>query len=151
MTTGAAAASGASFGGGLGILASLVALSIPAAGPVIAGGGLAAVLMGLGVGATAGGFIGALKHMGLSHEEAPLYEEALRRGALMLVVKVDEPLELEVIELMKENGGRDLKDEVDTWRLRLRLSAGPGRPIRHHLFPDSLDPRSRAARILIIS
>jgi uncharacterized membrane protein len=116
VSTGAAAASGASFGGGMGILATLVALAIPGVGPVIAGGAIAVVLGGLGVGAASGGLIGALKNMSISHEEAPLFEEAVRRGVLMLVVMVDEPEEQKVVTLMKENGARDLQDEADTWR-----------------------------------
>jgi hypothetical protein len=116
MGAGAAAASGASFGGGMGIVASLVALAIPGVGPIIAGGAIATVLTGLGIGAASGGLIGALKNMGVSHEEAPLYEEAVRRGALMLVAKVDESKELEVADLMYGNGARHLQDEADTWR-----------------------------------
>jgi hypothetical protein len=116
VSTGAAAASGASFGGGMGILATLVALAIPGVGPVIAGGAIAVVLGGLGVGAASGGLIAALRNMSIPHEEAPLYEEAVRRGVLMLVVMVDEPEEQQVVALMKENGARDLQDEADTWR-----------------------------------
>jgi Heat induced stress protein YflT len=115
-STGAAAASGASFGGGMGIVASLVALAIPGVGPIVAGGAIATVIAGLGIGAASGGLIGALSNMGVSHEEAPLYEEAVRRGALILVAKVDEPVEREVVDLMRENGARDLEDVADTWR-----------------------------------
>jgi hypothetical protein len=115
-TAGAAAASGASFGGGVGILASLVALAIPGVGPIVAGGAIATVLTGLGIGAASGGLISAFHNMAIPHEEAPLYEEAVRRGALMVVAEVDDPTERDVVELMAENGGRDLKDVVDTWR-----------------------------------
>jgi hypothetical protein len=115
-TVGAAAASGASFGGGVGIVASLVALAIPGVGPIIAGGAIATVLTGLGVGAASGGLIAAFNNMAVSHEEAPLYVEAVRRGALMLVVQVDDSREREVADLMRDSGARQLKDEVDTWR-----------------------------------
>lgn len=115
-SAGAAAASGASFGGGIGIVASLVALAIPGVGPIIAGGAIATVLTGLGIGAASGGLISAFHNMAIPHEEAPLYEEAVRRGALMVVAEVDDSLEREAVELMAENGGRDLEDVVDTWK-----------------------------------
>src|SRR5438309_79270 len=56
-TTAASAASSASFGGGVGIVASLIALAIPGVGPIIAGGAMATVLTGLGIGAAAGGLV----------------------------------------------------------------------------------------------
>lgn len=115
-STGAAAASGASFGGGVGIMASLVALAIPGVGPIIAGGAIAAVVTGFGVGAAGGGLISAFHSMAIPHEKAPLYEEAVRRGALMVVVEVTDPMEQEVVNLLAENGGRDLEDMVDTWK-----------------------------------
>jgi len=115
-STEAATASGASFGGGLGILASLAVLAIPGAGPVIAGGGMLAVLTGLGIGAVTGGFMGALRNMGISHEEAPLYEEAVRRGVLVLIAKVDDEVAAQAAGLMESAGGRDLHTEADTWR-----------------------------------
>ncbi|HTA46053.1 MAG TPA: hypothetical protein VK789_26595 [Bryobacteraceae bacterium] len=115
-TVGAAAASGASTGGGVGILASLVVLAIPGVGPIIAGGAIATVLTGLGIGAASGGLISALHDMAISHEEAPLYEEAVRRGELLVVAQVDDSMEVKTAGLMVANGGRDLRDVVDTWR-----------------------------------
>jgi len=115
-SAGAAAASGASFGGGVGIIASLVVLAIPGVGPIIAGGAIATVLTGLGIGAASGGLISAFHNMAIPHEEAPLYEEAVRRGALMVVAEVSDPMEREAVELMAGNGGRDLRDVVDTWK-----------------------------------
>jgi hypothetical protein len=115
-STTAAAASGASFGGGMGIVASLVALAIPGVGPFVAAGAMATVLTGLGIGAVSGGLISAFRHMGISHEEAPLYEEAVRRGAIMLIAKVDDTFEPQVADLMRRGGARDLREEADTWR-----------------------------------
>jgi hypothetical protein len=115
-STAAAAASGASFGGGMGIVATLVALSIPGVGPFIAAGAMATVLAGLGIGAVGGGLISAFHHMGISHEEAPLYEEAVRRGSIMLIAKVDDTAEPQVTDLMRRGGARDLRQEADTWR-----------------------------------
>jgi uncharacterized membrane protein len=114
-STAEAAVSNASFGGGVGIVAMLIALSIPGVGPIVALGPLLTVLAGLGIGAATGGLIGALHNMGISHEEAPLYEEAVRRGAVIVVAKVDEQFEDEAVDAMKQNGGRDIRDESDTW------------------------------------
>src|SRR5580658_5315371 len=58
-STGAAAASGASFGGGVGLVAGLVALMVPGVGPIVAGGALVTLLGGLGIGAAGGGLIAA--------------------------------------------------------------------------------------------
>lgn len=115
-SAGAAAASGASTGGGVGIVASLVALAIPGVGPIIAGGAMATVLTGLGIGAASGGLISALHDMAISHQEAPLYEEAVRRGELLVVAQVDDSMEVRTVDLMIANGGRDLRDVADTWR-----------------------------------
>ncbi len=114
-TTGAAVGSGASFGGGCGIVASLVALAIPGVGPILAGGAIVTVLAGLGIGAGGGALMGAFHNMAISHEQAPLYEEAVRRGELLLVVEVDEEMEREVVDLMTVNGARNLEDMADTW------------------------------------
>jgi hypothetical protein len=114
-STEAAAASSASFGGGMGILAMLIALSIPGVGPIVALGPMLTVLAAMGIGAAAGGLIGAFRNMGISHEEAPLYEEAVRRGAVMVVVIVDDRFEGDAAAVMSRHGARDVRDEADTW------------------------------------
>ena len=116
ITTGAAAASGASFGGGLGIVASLVALAIPGVGPIIYGGAMLTVVTGLAIGAAGGGLIGTFKNMGMSHEDAPLYQEAVRRGAVLAIAQVDDERALDAIEIMNSHGGSDIRSEADTWR-----------------------------------
>jgi len=116
ITNAAAAASGASFGGGMGIVATLVALSIPGVGPILALGPLLTIAAGLSVGAAAGGLIGVFRNMGIDHEDAPLYEEAVRRGAVIVAAQVGEPLDQEALRVMNRYGARDLRDEADTWR-----------------------------------
>jgi uncharacterized membrane protein len=114
-STAAAAVSNASFGGGMGIVAMLAALAIPGVGPIVALGPMLTVLAGMGIGAATGGLIGAFHNMGISHEEAPLYEEAVRRGAIMVAALVDDQLEAEAIAAMKRHGAREVRDEADTW------------------------------------
>jgi len=115
-TTTAAAASSASFGGGVGIVASLVALAIPGVGPLIAGSAIATVLTGLGIGAAGGGLLGTFKNIGMSHEDAPLYEEAVRRGLIVLLAQIPEEQANEVRQVMDNHHGRDVRDQADTWR-----------------------------------
>jgi hypothetical protein len=54
--------------------------------------------------------------MGISHDEAHLYEEAVRRGKVFVAVQVSEEMEPEAIRVMAEHGGRDINDEADAWR-----------------------------------
>ncbi len=111
----AVAASDASLGGGIGILAMLIAFAIPGVGPIVALGPMLTVLGAMGIGAAAGGLIGAFHNMGISHEEAPLYEEAVRRGAVMVAARIDERLEEEAVAALKRHGARDVRDDADTW------------------------------------
>lgn len=114
-STALVAASDASLGGGVGIVAMLVAFAIPGVGPIVALGPLLTVLGAMGIGAAAGGLIGALHNMGISHEEAPLYEEAVRRGAIMLAARIDDQLEEDAVAALKRHGAREVRDEADTW------------------------------------
>lgn len=109
--TASAAVDGARYGGGIGILASLAALAIPGVGPFIAGGALATVIAGLGVGAAAGGVLGALTTMGISHDDARLYERAVTEGGVFVSVHCNDPMEPEVMRLLAEHGARDLHEE----------------------------------------
>ena len=92
------------------------AFAIPGVGPIVALGPMLTVLGAMGVGAAAGGLIGALHNMGISHEEAPLYEEAVRRGAVMVAALVDDRLEEEAVAALKRHGAR--------WPVRSRNSVG---------------------------
>jgi len=111
-----AASVGASIGASAGFVAGLVMLAIPGVGPVIAGGVILTLLTGVGIGAAGGGLIGAFANMGISHDEAHLYEEAVRRGKVFVGVQVSEEMELEAIQVMARHGGRDINDEADAWR-----------------------------------
>lgn len=110
-SAGAAAASGASFGGGVGIVAGLIALAIPGVGTFVAGTAIATVLTGLGIGAASGALLGAFKNMGISHEEAPLYEEAVRRGAVVFMAHVNEDAEQEAMAILNRHGAQDLREQ----------------------------------------
>jgi len=115
-SAGAAAASGASFGGGVGIVTTLVALAIPGVGPIIAGGAMTTVLAGMGFGAVAGGLLGTFKNMGIPHEDAPLYEEAVRRGAVIAIAHVDDAQASDATSVMEWRGAHNIRREADTWQ-----------------------------------
>ena len=68
-------------------------LVIPGVGPIIAGGAILTVLTGLGIGAAGGGLMGAFLNLGVSHDEAHLYEEAVRRGKVLIAVQESEEME----------------------------------------------------------
>lgn len=96
QTEGNMAAEGATAGaiGGLGAGAlwglGIVAGVLPAVGPVIAGGALAAIAASAAGTATAGGLIGALIGLGIPEEEAEYYESEFNRGRTVVTVKSGE-------------------------------------------------------------
>jgi uncharacterized protein (TIGR02271 family) len=77
--------------GGLGAGAlwglAIVAGVLPAIGPVIAGGALAAIAASAAGTAAAGGLIGALIGLGIPEEEAEYYESEFDRGRTVVTVK----------------------------------------------------------------
>jgi hypothetical protein len=85
----AGASSGAILGGALGWLAGIGALAIPGIGPFVAAGPIVAMLSGIGVGGTVGGFTGALIGVGIPEFEAKRYEGRIRNGGILLSVHCD--------------------------------------------------------------
>lgn len=104
--TGAKAAGGAATGavaggvlGGItGLLVGIGALAIPGIGPVVAGGALASAfglgggtaVAGAGIGATAGGIVGALTKLGFDRDEAEYYDKGVREGRARVTVHEDD-------------------------------------------------------------
>lgn len=94
------AATGAVTGGVIGGLAGLFvgigAITIPGIGAILIGGPLAALLgltgiaattvSGAATGALAGGLVGALVGLGLSEDDARVYEEKIKSGGVLLAV-----------------------------------------------------------------
>jgi hypothetical protein len=85
----AGASSGAIIGGALGWLVGIGALAIPGVGPFVAAGPILAMLSGIGVGGTVGGFTGALIGVGIPEYEAKRYEGRIRSGGILLSVHCD--------------------------------------------------------------
>ena len=99
-STGAAVGVGAGTLWGLGILAGV----LPAIGPVIAGGTLAALIGSAATGAAAGGLGGALLGMGMSDDEVGYYDSELTNGRV--IVMVDAGSRVAIAEqVILDNGG----------------------------------------------
>jgi len=110
------AGAGAAIGGGLGLVAGLMALAIPGFGPVIAAGPLAAALTGAGVGAAAGGVIGGLRKSGVSQEDAEYYAEGIRRGGVLLTVRTSDTLADKAADILDSSGALDVDEKASEWR-----------------------------------
>lgn len=81
---GRGAMTGTLLGGLAGWLIGLSAFAIPGVGPIVGAGIIGTTLAGAGLGAAAGGFVGALGAHGIPDVEARDYEEALRQGHILL-------------------------------------------------------------------
>lgn len=116
--TGAAvgATTGAVVGGAAGLIASLAGLTIPVVGPILAAGPIVAMLSGAGVGAVAGGLIGALVNLGVPEEEARVYEEAVKRGGTLVTLKAEDARAQAAADIMNRHGAVDIKQRATQWR-----------------------------------
>ena len=105
----AGASSGAIIGGALGWLAGIGALAIPGMGPFVAAGPIVAMLSGIGVGGTVGGFTGALIGVGIPEYEAKRYEGRIRSGGILLSVHCDTSAWVKrAKEVLAHSGGIDI-------------------------------------------
>jgi hypothetical protein len=84
---GAGAAVGAMTGAAVGV--AVLAGLIPGIGPAIAGGTLGAVLSSAGAGAVAGGLMGVLAGLGISEDDARLFEREVNAGKTLVSVNPD--------------------------------------------------------------
>ena len=113
---GTGATLGTVVGGGAGLLAGLGALAIPGIGPLVAAGWLVATLAGAGVGATAGGVIGSVTGAGVSHEDAHVYAEGIRRGGTLVTVRAEESDASRIEELLGLHPHVDVSTRGQTYR-----------------------------------
>ncbi|HEV8378091.1 MAG TPA: hypothetical protein VGP99_04525, partial [Tepidisphaeraceae bacterium] len=123
------AAVGAATGAIVGGSAALVASMIPGVGPILAAGPLLAMLLGAGMGAVTGGLIGALVDVGVSEEDARLYEEGVRRGGTLLILHArDNASAQRAASIMNQNGAADIKKRGAEWKFaaQTRPSSTPG-------------------------
>ena len=95
----AGGATGAALGALAGFLIGVGAITIPGLGALLVAGPIATALGLTGAaaaattgavgGALAGGFVGALVKLGLPEEKAKVYEQRIKSGDILLVVKAD--------------------------------------------------------------
>lgn len=121
---GAGATVGTLLGGAGGLLAGLGTVAVPGFGPVVAAGWLVSTLVGAGAGAAVGSLAGALVGAGLSEEEARTYEEGIRQGGVLVVVRADEAEMGRVADILDDEGLTDGGERGETW-----LSDAPAPPI----------------------
>ena len=107
---------GAALGGAAGLLVGLGALTIPGIGPIIAAGPLAAAIGGAGIGAATGGMVGALTEAGLPDEDARVYEEGVRRGSTLVVVKAPDEITERAAEILNRHHPVDLSQRAAEWQ-----------------------------------
>lgn len=105
----AGATSAGAFGGALGLLAGLGALTIPGLGPFVAVGPILVAFAGAATGVALGGLAGALVGMGVPEHHATRYEDGVRSGGILMSVHADGAAEQERAKaIFTRNGGRDL-------------------------------------------
>ena len=107
------AALGAAAGAGVGALWALgiAAGALPAIGPVIAGGTLAAVVASAAGGAVTVGLLGALAGLGISENDARFYEEEVKSGRTLITVR-SPARPNEVAEILRTHGGYDVYNQA---------------------------------------
>jgi hypothetical protein len=110
--------SGATTGGIVGALAGLAVANgiLPGLGSLFVAGPLAAALgltgaaattaAGALTGAAAGGLIGALSGLGVSKDDAAMYEDRVKRGEILVVTRTGDT---EVVDVFERNHARDVR------------------------------------------
>lgn len=113
------AATGAAIGGLAGLLIGLGAIAIPGIGALLIGGPIAAALgltgataatvSGAATGALAGGLIGALTGIGVPEEDARVYEDRVKSGAILVAVPALSSEHREASAILREHGAEQVK------------------------------------------
>ena len=108
-----------------GMHASESAVIIPDVGPVTAAGPIVGDGIGMGPGARAGGFVGALTGAGVPTEHARYYAEGVRRGGTLVVVTASDEESERVMDVMNRHHPVDIEDRAAAWR----EGRGPAAPV----------------------
>lgn len=125
VTEGAAsgAVGGGVIGGIAGLLVGIGAIAVPGFGAILIAGPIAAALgltgaaattvSGAITGAVAGGLVGSLVGLGIPEEEAHVYEQEIREGAVLIAVPATNAEQDFVRELMGQTGAIKIR-VIDT-------------------------------------
>lgn len=96
-------------GGTLGWLAGIGTLAIPGIGPLLAAGPIVAAIAGAGVGSAIGGIAGALIGLGLPELEAKRYEEAIKKGRILVSVYCQDMRQAErARKILDDSGAKEV-------------------------------------------
>ncbi|HEY3315451.1 MAG TPA: hypothetical protein VGL40_09295 [Bacillota bacterium] len=96
---------GGVIGGVAGLLAGAGALAIPGIGPLLAAGPIAGALTG----AVTGGVAGGLVDYGIPEESSHKYEQQVKEGNILAMVKADEQKVNEAALIFRQNGATDVE------------------------------------------
>ena len=103
---------GAIVGGAAGIAGSLLALTIPGVGPILAAGPLIAGFVGASTGAIAGALIGGLVDMGIPEHHAHAFLEGVRNGGTLVMLHVDPARADEAADILRRRFPMDLDERI---------------------------------------
>lgn len=102
------AVTGGTLGGIGGLLLGAGALAIPGLGPIVAVGPIAAALSGAVVGGVAGGLI----DWGIPEEVSRRYENSVRQGGILAIVKTAETSVNQAAAILRQNGAQDVESHA---------------------------------------
>ena len=112
---GSETATGAMVGGATGLLLGLAAFAIPGLGAIAAAGWLTMTLTGAAVGAGVG-LVGNLVGAGIPEEQAHVYNESIRRGGTLVVVRADDNRADDAARILDEAGAIDIDERGAAYR-----------------------------------
>lgn len=94
---------GAAIGGIGGFLLGLAAFAIPGIGPIVAAGPLLTAFTGATLGALGGSLVGALNGLGVPEFEAKAYDQGVREGSTLVIVRTPEHLVTQATDIMRQH------------------------------------------------
>lgn len=104
------ALTGGTIGGIGGLLLGAGALAIPGLGPIVAVGPIAAALSGAVVGGVAGGLI----DWGIPEEVSRRYENSVRQGGILAVIRTSQNSVDQAATILRQNGAQDVESHSST-------------------------------------
>ena len=113
---GAGATAGAVIGALTGLLLGTSILVMPGVGAILALGPIGATLAGAGVGAAIGGLTGALVGLGVDDHDAEIYQEAVRRGGTLLLVRAPTDHVEDAVTILNNHNPVNLDKRAEEWR-----------------------------------
>lgn len=96
---------GGAIGGVAGLLAGVGALAIPGIGPIVAAGPIAAALSG----AVTGGIAGGLIDWGIPEEVGERYEQRVKEGKVVAMVRTDDRKINEAADIFRRHGANEVE------------------------------------------